>query len=135
MRFPNVLDKLEENSKINKLKFSQDKCKVLHFRRANKMSRYNGGRAGRPAVLKGSLGLTVRQEHDAVPKKADCILGAVRGVSRVRHERDSFQWVWRGEATAGVRRSRRGTALGQAGTGRGEASRRQQEGRKLEREL
>lgn len=43
IRIQNDLDKLENWSEINKVKFSKEKCKVLHLERKNQLHNYKMG--------------------------------------------------------------------------------------------
>ncbi|CAM5162260.1 unnamed protein product [Natator depressus] len=80
----NDLDKLEKWCEVNRMKFSKDKCKVLHLGRNNQLHRYKmrNDCVGRSSVEK-DLGvivdhkLNMSQQCKTVAKKATIILGCI----------------------------------------------------------
>ncbi|CAM5112215.1 unnamed protein product [Natator depressus] len=82
IKIQNDLDKLEKWSEVNRMKFSKDKCKILHLGRNNQLHTYKMGNdyLGRSTVER-DLGvivdhnLNMSQQCNAVAKKANIILG------------------------------------------------------------
>uniref|UniRef100_K7F0L4 Reverse transcriptase domain-containing protein n=1 Tax=Pelodiscus sinensis TaxID=13735 RepID=K7F0L4_PELSI len=80
----NDLDKLEKWSKVNRMKFNKDKCKVLHLGRNNQFHTYRmgsdclgGSTAERDLGVIVDHKLNMSQQCDAVAKKANMILGCI----------------------------------------------------------
>ena len=83
-KIQNYLDRMEHWAESNRMKFSREKCKILHLRKRNPLHSYKMGETWlSKTTSKKDLGIVVDQKLnmsqpcDAAAKKANVILGCI----------------------------------------------------------